>query len=308
MAENIDRDATVGSASESPLSLLLQLVLSPSKWDVVTILLVVVVYVAYSLVTSSKIDRDGGSPAVTLSTLLSSPAWSLWRSPSFVALVRAVFVGHRILRGTSVTLFARPARADSHRPGATLTRTAIWCSRGVGRAANGASLIRRFDRRTREELMDDLSNVPLGSERHRVLTLGLGVLASVAASGVPLLPSASTSPPFYLALLRSYATVPVSVGPVSCHAVLQCRVYPCKNCTALTAPFNGKVTGTGFTPGTGLFFACNAPYVLQGSAVRYCNVSGTWSGVPATCSIPRVQVRWQWWLHLDHQGLRRCVV
>ncbi|XP_065196669.1 uncharacterized protein LOC135828151 isoform X2 [Sycon ciliatum] len=61
-----------------------------------------------------------------------------------------------------------------HRPGATLTRTAIWCSRGVCRAANGASLIRRFDRRTREELMDDLSNVPLGSERRRVLTLGLG--------------------------------------------------------------------------------------------------------------------------------------
>ncbi|XP_065180291.1 CUB and sushi domain-containing protein 2-like isoform X4 [Sycon ciliatum] len=140
--------------------------------------------------------------------------------------------------------------------------------------------------------MDDLSNVPLGSERHRVLTLGLGVLASVAASGVPLLPSASTSPPFYLALLRSYATVPVSVGPVSCHAVLQCRVYPCKNCTALTAPFNGKVTGTGFTPGTGLFFACNAPYVLQGSAVRYCNVSGTWSGVPATCSIPDIPCKY----------------
>ena len=62
--------------------------------------------------TSSKIDRDGGSPAVTLSTLLSSPAWSLWRSPSPVALARAVFVGHRILRGTSVTLFARPACAE----------------------------------------------------------------------------------------------------------------------------------------------------------------------------------------------------
>ncbi|XP_065187883.1 uncharacterized protein LOC135818439 isoform X2 [Sycon ciliatum] len=147
---------------------------------------------------------------------------------------------------------------SSHRPGATLTRTAIWCSRCVGRAANGASL----------------------------------VLASVAASGAPLLPSASTSPPFYLALLRSYATVPVSARPVSCHAVLQCRVYPCKNCTALTAPFNGKVTGTGFTPGTGLFFACNAPYVLQGSVVRYCNVSGTWSGVPATCSIPDIPCKY----------------
>ncbi|XP_065192075.1 cytochrome P450 26A1-like isoform X2 [Sycon ciliatum] len=47
-----------------------------------------------------------------LSTLLSSPAWSLWGSPSSVALVRAVFVGCRILRGTSVTLFARPARAE----------------------------------------------------------------------------------------------------------------------------------------------------------------------------------------------------
>ena len=75
-----------------------------------------------------------------------------------------------------------------------------------------------------------------------------------------------------------------------------CPVLPCptlapvgKNCTALTAPFNGKVTGTGFTPGTGLFFACNAPYVLQGSVVRYCNVSGTWSGVPATCSSKRCQ-------------------
>ncbi|XP_065179102.1 uncharacterized protein LOC135828343 isoform X2 [Sycon ciliatum] len=36
--------------------------------------------------------------------------------------------------------------------------------------------IRRFDRRTREELMDDLSSVPLGSEQRRVLTLGLGCL------------------------------------------------------------------------------------------------------------------------------------
>ncbi|XP_065177148.1 uncharacterized protein LOC135806920 isoform X1 [Sycon ciliatum] len=34
--------------------------------------------------------------------------------------------------------------------------------------------IRRFDRRTREELMADLSSVPLGSEQRRVLTLGLG--------------------------------------------------------------------------------------------------------------------------------------
>ncbi|XP_065196653.1 uncharacterized protein LOC135828143 isoform X1 [Sycon ciliatum] len=69
----------------------------------------------------------------------------------------------------------RRKEGSFHRPGATLTRTAIWCSRGVCRAANGASLIRRFDRRTREELMDDLSNVPLGSERRRVLTLGLGM-------------------------------------------------------------------------------------------------------------------------------------
>ncbi|XP_065178817.1 uncharacterized protein LOC135809403 isoform X2 [Sycon ciliatum] len=62
--------------------------------------------------------------------------------------------------------------------------------------------IRRFDRRTREELMDDLSSVPLGSEQRRVLTLGLGVLASVAASGVPLLPSASTSPPKMCSRIR----------------------------------------------------------------------------------------------------------
>ncbi|XP_065174849.1 uncharacterized protein LOC135804817 [Sycon ciliatum] len=86
--------------------------------------------------------------------------------------------GHVVSHGSG-----RRKEGSSHRPGATLTRTAIWCSRGVCCAANGASLIRRFDRRTREELMDDLSNVPLGSERHRVLTLGLGVLASVAASG-----------------------------------------------------------------------------------------------------------------------------
>ncbi|XP_065183994.1 MAM and LDL-receptor class A domain-containing protein 1-like [Sycon ciliatum] len=65
-----------------------------------------------------------------------------------------------------------------------------------------------------------------------------------------------------------------------------------KNCTALTAPLNGKVTGTGVTPGTGLFFACNAPYVLQGSVVRYCDVSGTWSGVPATCSIPDIPCKY----------------
>ena len=66
--------------------------------------------------TSSKVDRDSGPLAVTLSTLLSSPAWILWRSPSSVALVRAVFVGHRILRGTNVTLFAQPARAESGVP------------------------------------------------------------------------------------------------------------------------------------------------------------------------------------------------
>ncbi|XP_065179205.1 uncharacterized protein LOC135828342 isoform X3 [Sycon ciliatum] len=84
-----------------------------------------------------------------------------------------------------------------HCPGATLTRTAIWCSRGVCRAANGASLIRRFDRRTREELMDDLSNVPLGSERRRVLTLGLGH---------------STAVPVWLPALPAFQPV-----AVSCH-------------------------------------------------------------------------------------------
>ncbi|XP_065191129.1 uncharacterized protein LOC135822317 isoform X1 [Sycon ciliatum] len=78
-----------------------------------------------------------------------------------------------------------------------------------------------------------------------------------------------------------------------------CPALPCptlapvgKNCTALTAPFNGKVTGTGVTPGTGLFFACNVPYVLQGSVVRYCDVSGTWSSVPATCSIPDIPCKY----------------
>ncbi|XP_065199239.1 uncharacterized protein LOC135830941 [Sycon ciliatum] len=49
--------------------------------------------------------------------------------------------------------------------------------------------IRRFDRRTREELMDDLSNVPLGSERRRVLTLELGshsaLLSEHSASNTP---------------------------------------------------------------------------------------------------------------------------
>lgn len=57
-----------------------------------------------------------------------------------------------------------------------------------------------------------------------------------------------------------------------------------KSCPVLTAPANGDVVGNGTAPGTGLFFSCRTPYVLQGSVVRYCDVSGTWSGVNARCT------------------------
>ena len=35
-------------------------------------------FLCSSMVTLSRIDKDGGSPAVTLSMLSSGPAWSLW--------------------------------------------------------------------------------------------------------------------------------------------------------------------------------------------------------------------------------------
>ncbi|XP_065192808.1 uncharacterized protein LOC135823879 [Sycon ciliatum] len=236
---------------------------------------------------------------MTLSTLLSSPAWSLWRSPSFVALVRAVFVGHRILRRTSVTLFARPARAEYgvprpvdntspglprmgphsqswqwkkegsfHCPGATLTRTAIWCSRGVCRAANGASLIRRFDRRTREELMDDLSNVPLGSERRRVLTLGLG-----HSTAVPVwLPALPAFQPVAVSCHHSAATVfGTTVLMALMHSTAQARSHQLQpfNCSASLATCPACVPACGcILPSQrcdGVWYDC-----ADGSDAQYC--------------------------------------
>ena len=43
------------------------------------------------------------------------------------------------LEVTALRMTEGPRRL-SHRPGATLTHAAIWCSRGVCRAENGASL------------------------------------------------------------------------------------------------------------------------------------------------------------------------
>ena len=63
------------------------------------------------------------------------------RNHYFVLLTVVPSAGLRLvgLEVTALRMTEGPRRL-SHRPGATLTHAAIWCSRGVCRAGNGASL------------------------------------------------------------------------------------------------------------------------------------------------------------------------
>uniref|UniRef100_H2TR21 CUB and Sushi multiple domains 3 n=1 Tax=Takifugu rubripes TaxID=31033 RepID=H2TR21_TAKRU len=60
----------------------------------------------------------------------------------------------------------------------------------------------------------------------------------------------------------------------------RCRII---SCGELPTPPNGKKIGTQHTFGASAIFSCNPGYVLSGSAVRECLLSGLWSGDEARC-------------------------
>uniref|UniRef100_A0A3Q1GMU0 Sushi domain-containing protein n=1 Tax=Acanthochromis polyacanthus TaxID=80966 RepID=A0A3Q1GMU0_9TELE len=60
----------------------------------------------------------------------------------------------------------------------------------------------------------------------------------------------------------------------------RCIVISCGN---LPTPPNGKKIGTQTTFGASAIFSCNLGYVLTGSTVRECLLSGLWSGMETQC-------------------------
>ncbi|XP_031134127.1 CUB and sushi domain-containing protein 3-like isoform X1 [Sander lucioperca] len=60
----------------------------------------------------------------------------------------------------------------------------------------------------------------------------------------------------------------------------RCRIISCGD---LTTPPNGKKIGTQTTFGASAIFSCNLGYVLTGSTVRECLLSGLWSGMETHC-------------------------
>lgn len=55
------------------------------------------------------------------------------------------------------------------------------------------------------------------------------------------------------------------------------------SCGDLPTPPNGKKIGTQTTFGASAIFSCNPGYVLTGSVVRECLLSGLWSGMETQC-------------------------
>ena len=55
------------------------------------------------------------------------------------------------------------------------------------------------------------------------------------------------------------------------------------SCGDLPTPPNGKKMGTQTTFGASAIFSCNLGYVLTGSTVRECLLSGLWSGMETQC-------------------------
>ncbi|XP_039973361.1 CUB and sushi domain-containing protein 3-like isoform X5 [Xiphias gladius] len=60
----------------------------------------------------------------------------------------------------------------------------------------------------------------------------------------------------------------------------RCRIISCGD---LPTPPNGKKIGTQTTFGASAIFSCNLGYVLTGSTVRECLLSGLWSGMETQC-------------------------
>ena len=54
-------------------------------------------------------------------------------------------------------------------------------------------------------------------------------------------------------------------------------------CPELTAPDNGQVTHTGFTPGDTAHFVCDNRFTLVGDVTRTCLEGSTWTGESPQC-------------------------
>uniref|UniRef100_UPI001EAE8C1E CUB and sushi domain-containing protein 3-like n=1 Tax=Oncorhynchus gorbuscha TaxID=8017 RepID=UPI001EAE8C1E len=60
----------------------------------------------------------------------------------------------------------------------------------------------------------------------------------------------------------------------------RCRII---SCGELPTPPNGRKIGTQTTFGASAIFSCNPGYILVGSTVRECMLSGLWSGTETQC-------------------------
>uniref|UniRef100_A0A4W6EL58 CUB and Sushi multiple domains 3 n=1 Tax=Lates calcarifer TaxID=8187 RepID=A0A4W6EL58_LATCA len=65
----------------------------------------------------------------------------------------------------------------------------------------------------------------------------------------------------------------------------RCRIISCGD---LPTPPNGKKIGTQTTFGASAIFNCNLGYVLTGSTVRECLLSGLWSGMETQCLVLKI--------------------
>ena len=56
------------------------------------------------------------------------------------------------------------------------------------------------------------------------------------------------------------------------------------NCGPPESPAQGATNYTSTEYGAEAKYSCNAGYVLSGASVAVCNLDGTWSQLPPTCS------------------------
>lgn len=96
-------------------------------------------------------------------------------------------------------------------------------------------------------------------------------LALFLSPGVPPFPP-SLPPPLHPSLPPS--------SPTPAFFLIYIAVISCSD---LPTPPNGKKIGTQTTFGASAIFSCNPGYVLSGSTVRECLLSGLWSGMETHC-------------------------
>ena len=61
-------------------------------------------------------------------------------------------------------------------------------------------------------------------------------------------------------------------------------------CPELSAPDNGGLTVSSRTAGSVATYSCNVGYTLDGSAIRTCGTSGSWSGGNPVCILGEVKM------------------